>query len=90
MLKKIVYSIVAGGFVLAAQAASADSTQFLNGDRYQGVADNPFAAVQSGAEAGRAVVTPAAAPQTLDNTHAGSKGVESVPAPYNTPGGYFN
>ena len=83
MLKKVVYGIVAGSLVVAAQVASAD-TQFWNGERYQGVSALPFPTVPSGAEALRGAVTPKAAPQ------AGARVTVTWPAPYNTPGGYFN
>lgn len=87
MLKKIALVVVAGSLVLAAQAASADDTQFdIGGGRYQGVAALPFVTILSGA-----VATPmAAAPQRLESTHAGTVAGSSVPAPYNVPGGYFN
>ena len=86
MLKKIAYIVVAGGLVFAAQAASADDTQFdAGGGRYQGVAALPFKPAPSGALASSEGMTPtAAAPQGLDRTHAGAV------APYNVPSGYFN
>jgi hypothetical protein len=87
VLKKIAYIVVAGGLVLAAQAAAADDTQFdVGGGRYQGVAALPFTSVPpTGVEAPMA-----AAPQRLESTHAGPAVTEHAPAPYNVPGGYFN
>lgn len=91
MLKKIAYIVVAGGLVFAAQAASADDTQFdVGGGRYQGVAALPFQPAPSGAMASSEGMTPTAAPQRLDSTHAGAVGTEHAPAPYNVPSGYFN
>ena len=85
MLKKVAYVVVAGSLVFAAQAVTADDTQFdVGGGRYQGVAALPFTSVPStGVEAPMA-----AAPQRLESTHAGV--THSAPAPYNMPGGYFN
>ena len=84
MLKKVVYGIVAGSLVFAAQAASANDAQFWTGERYQGVSALPFSTFPSGAEALRAAVTPKAAPQTSGTLTA------SFPAPYDRDGGYFN
>jgi hypothetical protein len=80
VLKKIAYIVVAGGLVFAAQAASADDTQFdIGTGRYLGVAALPFHA--TGAAAGREAAAPG---QRLESTHAGAV------APYNVPSGYFN
>lgn len=82
MLKKVIYSIVAGSLVLATQVASADDTQFWTGDRYQGVSALPFDAFTAKADArGDAVASKA---QTV------ARPTGSIPAPYDTPGGYFN
>jgi hypothetical protein len=84
VLKKVVYSIAAGSLMFAAHAVSADDTQFEIGNgRYQGVSALPF--VTSGA-----AQAPMADPRRLESTHAGAVATPSVPAPYNTPGGYFN
>jgi hypothetical protein len=91
VLKKIAYVLVAGSLVFAAQAASADDTQFdVGGGRYLGVAALPFQPAPSGAMAGGEGMTPTAASQRLDWTHAGAVVTEHAPAPYNVPGGYFN
>jgi hypothetical protein len=91
VLKKVFYGIVAVSLVFAAQAASADDTQFeVGGGRYQGVSALPFPANPSHSMADRETVTPRAAPQSLERTHAGAVVMQSAPAPYNEPGGYFN
>jgi hypothetical protein len=88
VLKKIAYIVVAGGLVLAAQAASADDTQFdIGGGRYLGVAALPFHATGA---AGREAMASTAAEQRLESTHAGARVTDQSPAPYNVPGGYFN
>ena len=84
MLKKVVYGIVAGSLVFAAQVASAEDTQFWTGEKYQGVSALPFSTSPSGAEALRGAVMPEMAPQ------ASARVTVTLPAPYDTPGGYFN
>lgn len=86
MLKKFAYVVAAGSLVFAAQAVTADDTQYdIGGGRYQGVTALPFTSVLStGMEA------PMAAPARLESTHAGAVATQSAPAPYNVPGGYFN
>ena len=83
MLKKVVYSVIAGSLLLATQVATADDTQFWTGDRYQGVAALPFDAFAEKSEARRDAVTPAVAPQIIAGT------AQSFPAPYDTSGGYL-
>jgi len=84
VLKKVAYSIVAGSLLFAAQAVSADDTQFEIGNgRYEGVTALPF--VTSGS-----AQAPMAAPSRLESTHAGTVVTQSAPAPYNAAGGYFN
>jgi hypothetical protein len=89
VLKKIAYIVAAGSLVFAAQAATADDTQFdIGGGRYLGVAALPFHA--TGAATGSQAMAPAAADQRLESTHAGARVTQGAPAPYNVPGGYFN
>jgi hypothetical protein len=86
VLKKLAHVVAAGSLVFAAQAVTADDTQFdIGGGRYQGVAALPFTSVPS-----TGVEAPMAAPQRLESTHAGAVATQSAPAPYNMPGGYFN
>lgn len=84
MVKKVVYSVVTGSLILATQVVNADDTQFWTGDRYQGVAALPFDAFAGKAEVRRDAVAPAIAPQSIAGT------ARVAPAPYDTPGGYFN
>jgi hypothetical protein len=73
-VKKVVYGIVAASVVFAVQPAAADSTQFWNGERYQGVADLPFPQVSTGADLSRTVVAPGSAPQGRRNSRAATDG----------------
>jgi hypothetical protein len=88
MLKKVVYGIVAGSLLSAAQVASADDAQFWTGKAYQGVSALPFETFSTEA---RHAVAPKAAPQIDRETpQASAVQMATVPAPYNTGGGYFN
>lgn len=87
MLKKVIHGIIAGSLVLAAQVASADSTQFLIDGTYRGVADLPFATAPASAEAVRGAEMPKAPTQEqLERLQA----LRRFAAPYNMEGGYFN
>lgn len=88
MLKKVVFGVVAGSLVLAAQAALADSQQFLINGKWQGVADLPFATHAVEAATGR---NPA--PTNVERRASPTMGDASsvkFPAPYDMGGGYFN
>jgi hypothetical protein len=91
VLKKVAHVIAAGSLVFAAQAVTADDTQFdIGGGRYQGVAALPLVAAPSATMAGGEAGMPTAGPARLESTHAGAAATQSAPAPYNVPGGYFN
>ena len=83
MFKKVALGIIAGSLVLAAQAASADSQQFLIDGRYRDVSEVRTVTVPSGAEAVRTVAPTQA---QLERLQASG----NFPAPYSMSGGYFN
>lgn len=89
MLKKVIHSIVVGSLVLAAQAASADSNQFLIDGRYQGVADLPFPTSTMEAQTDRPA-TPLGQPQEQRVRPEATESVVAFPAPYDMGSGYFN
>jgi len=97
MLKKVVYGIVAGSLVFAAQVASAGGTQFWSEkyQRYQSVSSLPFDAFPSHGVAGRPGITSEVAPK--GEPRMGERGMPKAaaprtpfPAPYDQGGAYFN
>ena len=88
MLKKVVYTIIAGSFALSAQLASADSTQFLIDGRYRGVSEIPVTVAPAEAVTAAGSVAPKV--DRLEKLQAGSALIGNFPAPYNVGGGYFN
>jgi hypothetical protein len=88
MFRKVALAVVAGSLVFAAQAASADDTQFdIGGGRYAGAAALPFHG--TGSDFGHVGTMASAAQDRLDRTHAGVM-TQSAPAPYQMQDGYFN
>lgn len=85
MIKKVAFAVLTASLVFAAQAASADDTQFdIGGGRYLGASALPFHA--TGSDWNRMTTAPTPMPERLERTQAGA----DLPAPYNMPGGYFN
>jgi hypothetical protein len=82
LVKKLIYGIVAAGVgvAFAVQPVAADSTQFWNGENYQGVADLPFPAVTSAADLARTVVAPGSAPLQREDAHAAADAGERTRA----------
>jgi len=92
MLKKVVYGIVAGSLVFAAQGALADDNQFWTGKDYQGVSALPFSAFSSaptGADAVRGAMPSQAAPQEHPVRLVSASSTPTFPAPYDKDGGYI-
>jgi len=92
MLKKVVYGIVAGSLVFAAQAALAGGTQYWSEkhQRWQSVSSLPFDAFTKEGVAGRPGIASEAGPKGEPGMSKAGAPQTSFPQPYDRDGRYFN